>query len=70
MHLVFLADIDEGRDAHGEGLAAEDAPLQNYADRKRSGTTRCYAQPLPGQPDGVGLVGGARNTTSSPQPLV
>lgn len=34
-HLVFLTDIDEGRDAHGEGRGAADAPLANHASRKR-----------------------------------
>lgn len=31
-----------------------------------TGTARCSSQPLPGQPDRPGLVGGARSTTSSP----
>lgn len=34
-HLVFFANVDEGRDAHGERPAAEDTPLEDHADRKR-----------------------------------
>lgn len=34
-HLIFLTDIDEGRDAHGEDPGTAEAPLPNHADRKR-----------------------------------
>lgn len=34
-HLIFLTDVDKGRDAHGEGLGATATPLANHADRKK-----------------------------------
>ena len=34
-HLIFLADVDERRDTHGEGPGTVDAALPNHADRKR-----------------------------------
>lgn len=34
-HLIFLADVDERRDTHGEGPGTVDVALPNHADRKR-----------------------------------
>lgn len=48
-HLIFLTDVDKGRDAHGEGLGATATPLANHADRKKgAGTLGGASQPLPG----------------------
>ena len=34
-HLIFLADVDERRDTHGEGPGTVDVALANHADRKK-----------------------------------
>lgn len=40
---------------------------RNTPTGKESGAVQGYAQPLPGQPQRAGLVGGAHSTTSSPR---